>query len=71
VARQKLQASFVKSPGKWNAFLAGTPLSAFVTSHIDDVFGNQVVENSLVGMFGDNAQQYYVRNQSANNKGDK
>lgn len=71
VARQKLQASFVKSPGKWNAFQAGTPLSQFVAEHVDDVFGQQVVENSLVGMFGDDAQQYYVRNQSNQTQGDK
>jgi hypothetical protein len=62
-ARQKLQASFVGTPGKWNAFQAGTPLSAFVAEHVDTVFGRQVVENSLVGVFGDGAEQYYVRNQ--------
>lgn len=60
--RQRQQASFTRSPGKYNAFLAGTPLSDFITTHTDDVFGNQVVENSLVGMFGNDAEQYYVRN---------
>jgi hypothetical protein len=61
-ARQKLQSSFAKSPGKYNAFLAGTPLSDFVAEHTDDVFGNQIIENSLTGMFGDQASQYYSRN---------
>lgn len=70
VARQKLQASFVGSPGKWNAFSSGTPLNAFVAEHVDDVFGNQVVEHSLKSMFGDGAEQYYVRNQPDQVKGE-
>lgn len=61
--RQRLQASFVHSPGNWNAFQAGTPLSAWVGEHTDTVFGRQIVQNSLIGIFGDGAEQYYVRNQ--------
>lgn len=60
--RQLAQASFAASPGKYNAYLAGNPLSAFVTEHQDNVFGNQVLENSIVGAFGEEqAQQYYVK----------
>ena len=49
-ARQKQQASFLESPGKFKAFQEGTPISAFVTEHVDDVFGRQVMENSLKGI---------------------
>ena len=45
--RQRQQASFAKSPGKWEAYKAGTPLSAFVGEHEDAVFGNMVVEKGL------------------------
>jgi len=61
-ARQQQQISFMKSPGKWNAFVAGTPLSDFVAEHMDDVFGNQIIENSLFGIFGEDASKYYARN---------
>jgi hypothetical protein len=60
--RQKLQASFVKSPGKWNAYTAGNPLSSFLADRNDDVFGHQVTENSIIGAFGEElAQTYYVK----------
>jgi len=63
-ARQLQQASFVKSPGKWNAFQAGTSLSQFVKDHQDSVFGRQVVEGSLKDVFGEEgAQAFYQRNQ--------
>jgi hypothetical protein len=63
-ARQKLQASFVGGPGKWNAFKAGTPLRAFVAEHHDKVFGRQVVEHSLTSLFGaKQAATFYQRNQ--------
>lgn len=62
-ARQKQQASFQKSPAKWRAFKAGTPLGAFVGEHTDPVFGRQVVEQSLVKAIGDQAEQYYQVNQ--------
>lgn len=60
--RQLIQASFKKSPGKMNAYLAGHPLSSFVLEHIDDVFGRQIVENSIIGAFGSElAQSFYVK----------
>jgi len=46
-SRQRAQQSFLQSPGKWKAFKSGTPLSAFVTEHTDDVFGRQLLEGSL------------------------
>ena len=61
--RQRQQASFQKSPAKWRAFQAGTPLEDFIGSHNDDVFGAQTVELSLVKAIGDDAEQYYTRNQ--------
>ena len=51
--RQRQQASFARSPAKWEAFKNGTPLSAFVGQHKDDVFGTQIVETSLVKAVGD------------------
>lgn len=60
--RQLMQASFAKSPGKYNAYLAGHPLSSFVLEHVDDVFGRQIVENSIKGAFGSElAQSFYVK----------
>jgi stress response protein YsnF len=61
--RQAEQASFVSTPAKLRAFQEGTPLSAFVTERTDDVFGLQVVENSLVGAIGDAAEGFYSINQ--------
>ena len=61
--RQAAQASFASSPAKLAAYRAGTPLSDFVTERMDDVFGRQVMENSLLGMLGEGAEKYYVRNQ--------
>lgn len=60
--RQRQQMSFLKSPGKWNAFQSGTPLSSFIGEYNDSVFGRQVVENSLVGIFGKDASKYYAVN---------
>lgn len=64
--RQQAQASFAKSPAKWNAFMDGVPLSEFVGQHMDSVFGQQVIEQSLARALGDNASQYYARNQEQN-----
>lgn len=61
-ARQREQASFVKVPAKWNAYQAGTPLEAFVGEHMDDVFGRQVVEQSLIKALGNQAESYYMVN---------
>lgn len=61
--RQAAQASFRAVPAKLNAYRAGTPLSAFVGDHEDAVFGAQIVEKSLFGAVGGDADKYYVRNQ--------
>lgn len=61
--RQAQQASFLSTPAKLRAFLDGVPLSDFVGEHVDDVFGHQFVEDSLVGALGKNADQYYTINQ--------
>ncbi len=61
--RQAQQAGFLASPAALRAFQAGTPLSAFVGSNVDPVFGNQVITTSLVGALGDDAAQYYTVNQ--------
>ena len=59
--RQARQASFLRSPAKLRAYRDGTPLSAFVGDHTDDVFGHQVVERSLKNAVGlSKAQGYYV-----------
>jgi len=62
-ARQKIQDSFAHSPAKWRAFLDGHSLDEFVGEHMDDVFGRQVVEQSLIKALGDNAERYYTANQ--------
>jgi hypothetical protein len=59
--RQLMQSSFSKSPGKYNAFLAGNPLSTFVKEHVDDIFGRQIVERSLIDAFGSGAKDFYVK----------
>jgi hypothetical protein len=70
-ARQKLQASFVASPGKWNAFQSGASLADFVADHIDDVFGHQVIEHSLTSLYGSaKAQTFYKRNQPQQPQGE-
>jgi len=61
--RQAQQASFLKTPAKLRAFNDGVPLSAFRGDHVDDVFGNQKIEQSLVKALGDAAEQYYQTNQ--------
>ncbi len=61
--RQAQQNSFVATPAKMRAYQAGTPISSFIGEHTDDVFGHQFVEQSLVGMLGDDAQQFYSINQ--------
>ena len=61
--RQAQQASFLSTPAKLRAFESGTPLSAFVSPHVDDVFGGQIVEDSLIGALGSDAEQFYSVNQ--------
>jgi SPP1 gp7 family putative phage head morphogenesis protein len=58
--RQAQQRSFVNNQAKFRAFQDGVPLSDFVGTHTDDVFGNQFVEMSLKNAFGDKAQDYYA-----------
>jgi hypothetical protein len=62
--RQARQASFLKSPAKLNAYKSGIPLSEFVGHHEDSIFGDMVVENSLVKSLGDEAEQYYIRKEN-------
>lgn len=57
--RQAQQSSFLSTPAKLRAFKAGTPLSDFVGDHVDPVFGDQIIENSLVGALGDEAEKFY------------
>ena len=45
--RQKQQIAFQKSPGLYDAYKSGIPLSEFAKDRHDDVFGNQVVVKSL------------------------
>jgi hypothetical protein len=61
--RQQRQASFLSTPAKYKAYLDGHPLSEFVGHYHDDVFGDMTIEQSLKGMFGEDAEQYYLRNQ--------
>lgn len=62
--RQRLQASFLGSPGKFNAFKYGAvSLADFVGHRVDSVFGEQAIERSLKAILGEEAaSQYYVRN---------
>jgi len=62
-SRQQRQASFMKSPAKWLAFQDGHTLNEFVGDHVDDVFGNQKIERSLLDMLGGDAAGYYTVNQ--------
>ena len=62
-SRQASQASFMKSPGKFNAYKSGVPLKSFVGHHQDSIFGDQIVEDSLVKSIGDEAEKFYVSNQ--------
>ncbi len=61
--RRAQQASFLNTPAKLRAFKSGVPLSDFVGDNFDDVFGEQIIENSLVGMLGDAAEKFYNINQ--------
>lgn len=60
--RRAQQFSFIRSPGKLNAYNDGMPLSLFVGDHIDPVFGHQFIENTLTKAVGNDAEKYYVRN---------
>jgi len=57
--RQAQQASFLKSPAKLAAYRDGVPLSQFVGSYEDPIFGNMIVENSLVNTVS-NPEDYYI-----------
>ena len=62
--RQAQQASFLRSPAKRRAYDAGTPLSSFVGDHTDDVFGAQIIEQSLMQSIGtEQASGFYSVNQ--------
>jgi hypothetical protein len=61
--RQAQQRSFAQSPAKFRAFQAGHPLSEFVGTHNDDVFGTMPIEKSLIGALGDAGKDFYSRNQ--------
>lgn len=58
--RQALQRSFLNSPAKLKAYKDGLSLSDFVGDHVDDVFGNQKIELSLLKILGTSAGQYYA-----------
>lgn len=62
--RQARQASFKATPAKLKAYRDGHKLSEFVGEHVDPVFGKMTIEQSLKGMFGDGAEDYYLRNQN-------
>jgi hypothetical protein len=59
--RQQQQASFKATPAKYKAYLDGHPLSEFVGEHVDPVFGRMTIEESLKGMFGEDAEKYYIK----------
>lgn len=60
--RQQAQASFLRSPAKWDAYEAGAvQLRDFRQDYQDDTFGAMVREGSLVNVLGDGASQFYRR----------
>ncbi len=61
--RQQQQRAFANSPGTYNAYNSGAvALRDFVAERDDPVFGVQVYQNSLVGVLGNEAQDFYVNN---------
>lgn len=62
-SRQKAQNSFLRSPAKYRAFKDGVALSEFAGEHVDDVFGRQTPERSLLDILGGEAERYYTVNQ--------
>ena len=59
-ARQGQQAAMQNSPALLAAYNSGMPLSAFVGERHDDVFGRQVVQQSLIGALGEErAKEFY------------
>lgn len=59
-SRQREQRSFAQTPAKFEAYKDGAlALDDFVTPYDDDVFGEMVRENSLKGVLGDGARDYY------------
>jgi hypothetical protein len=62
--RQAQQASFLNSPAKLKAYQDGLPISSFIGTYTDPIFGEQNIELSLLKVLGkDKAESYYVRNQ--------
>ena len=58
--RQAQQNFMTNTPAMLNAYRAGVPLSQFVGHHVDDVFGNQIVQRSLIDALGERAKDFYV-----------
>lgn len=59
--RQRQQASFIRTPAKFEAYQAGAvSLRDFVQPYDDRVFGEMAREASLKGVLGDGARDYYV-----------
>lgn len=59
--RQQSQNFVARSPAMYNAYKAGVPLSQFVGHYHDDVFGDQIIQQSLIGALGESAKQFYVK----------
>jgi hypothetical protein len=60
--RQRQQASFIRTPAKYEAYRDGrVSLRDFVQPYDDRVFGEMAREASLKGILGDGAQGYYLR----------
>ena len=57
--RQARQAAFKSSPALLAAYRDGVSLSDFVGEHNDSVFGNQLVQRSLIDVLGQDAEKYY------------
>lgn len=52
---------FKGSPGKMKAYLSGVPLKRFIRHSHDTIYGDMTFEDSLVGMLGTQAYQFYKR----------
>lgn len=58
--RQQQQNSFKRSPAKYEAYRQGKlQLEDFVTDYQDDLFGEMLRENSLKGVLGEQAKEFY------------
>jgi hypothetical protein len=45
--RQAKQVSFLRTPAKLRLFRSGESLDIFVGEHFDDIFGHQIIEQSV------------------------